>query len=184
MLRLQWVSGYIESLFICAVWHTTSASHMSESLSLSTGMRWRQTVVMNLHHCLPPFSSDIKAKKSRYSCLDATGVFKWSSLIIQLMGFPVDTAVLCLLGLNASYYYIYFFVRCHHFKWQPLSVAQNLLWPEIIAIRKSNLTIQAFYFTEYLLSISRAHTGFPIISMKYKVQRYTRLHQQQQQLVC
>ena len=51
--------GSIEKLFLCAVWHITSASHPTHCRIISLSPQrwvvpWRQTAVMNLHNCLPP----------------------------------------------------------------------------------------------------------------------------------
>lgn len=58
VLKLQWGVSY-NKLFLCAVWHITSASHPThcEIISLSLPrwvVPWRQTAEMNLHNRLPP----------------------------------------------------------------------------------------------------------------------------------
>lgn len=78
--------GSIQKLFLCTMWHVTSASHLTHCRIISPSLswdelcpedklqRWISIIVSLLHSCCERGGPALKAGKSSHICLD-----KWSS---------------------------------------------------------------------------------------------------------
>lgn len=83
--------GSIEKLFLCTVWHVTSASHLTHCRVISPSLswdelcpedklqRWISIIVSLLHSCCERGGPALKAGKSSHICLD-----KWAA-VFQLV---------------------------------------------------------------------------------------------------